>query len=89
MIDHIESIIYAFVVVYSLTLAAVAFIAFRRSESVKILFVAIAFALFVVKGLMFSIELFAVVLSHEVLWTASGLLDVGILGMIFLATIRR
>lgn len=85
----IENIIYAFVVVFSLTLAAVAFQAFRRSKNSKILLVAVAFALFLAKGFLFTAQLFTDALSQEVLWIGSGLLDIGILGTIFIATLKR
>ncbi len=85
----IENIIYAFIVVFSLSLLTVAFLAFRRSRNVKIALVAAAFILFLAKGILFSVQLFTDAISQESLWIGSGLLDIGILATIFLATLRR
>jgi len=85
----IENIVYAFIVVFSLTLAIIALMAFRRTENIKILLVAVAFILFLVKGFLLSAQLFSDFLTQEQLWIFSGLLDIGILATIFIATLRR
>ena len=48
-----------------------------------------AFTLFLAKGILFSVQLFTDSLSQESLWIGSGLLDIGILSTIFLATLKR
>ncbi len=85
----IENIIYAFIVVFSLSLLIVAILSFRRSGNVKIALTAAAFILFLAKGILFSLQLFTDSMSQESLWIGSGLLDIGILATIFLATLRR
>jgi hypothetical protein len=85
----IENLLYAFILVLSLALAAIAFFAFRRSGSRKVLLVTFALLLFVAKGLLFSVQLFTGSLSTDSLWIASGLLDIGILVAIFLAVLKR
>jgi hypothetical protein len=76
-------------VVFSLALAVIAVKAFRQSNSVKVMIVAIAFILFFAKGILFSVQLFTSVLNQTNLWIFSGLLDIGILSTIFLATLKR
>lgn len=85
----IENVIYAFMVVFSLALAAIAVKAFRQSKNLKVMIVAIAFILFFAKGILFSVQLFTSVLNQTNLWIFSGLLDIGILSTIFLATLKR
>ncbi len=85
----LENLLYAFILVFSIALASISVVAFRRTKSPKIALVTIAFLLFVVKGILFSIQLFTDALSEESLWIGSGLLDIGILGIIFLATMKR
>ena len=85
----IENIIYAFILVFSITLAVVSFMALRQTKSIKIALVTVAFLLFVAKGALFSVQLFTDALSDEALWIGSGLLDIAILGIIFFATLKR
>jgi len=84
----IENIVYAFIVVFSLALAIIAANAFMRSGTHKLMLVAIAFTLFFAKGVLLSVQLFTDMLNDVNLWMASGLLDIGILTTIFLATMR-
>lgn len=85
----IENIIYAFMVVFSITLLTVAILSFRRSGNAKIPLIAAAFVMFLAKGILFSLQLFTDAMSQETLWIGSGLLDIGILAAIFLATLKR
>jgi len=85
----IENLIYAFMVVFSLSLLVVAILSFRRSGNAKIALVAAAFMLFLAKGILFSVQLFTDAMSQESLWIGSGLLDIGILATIFLAALKR
>ena len=84
----IENVIYAFIVVYSCALAAIAGRAFMKSGRSKTVLVALAFILFFAKGVLLSVQLFTDVLNDANLWIGSGLLDIGILTTIFLATLK-
>lgn len=85
----LENILYAFILVFSIALASISLVALKRTKSPKIALVTIAFLLFVGKGILFSTQLFTDALSDEDLWIGSGLLDISILGTIFLATMKR
>jgi hypothetical protein len=85
----IENVVYAFIVVFSLTLAVIAVKAFRESGNSKMMLIAAAFGLFLMKGILLSVQLFTNVLNLTNLWVFSGLLDIGILCAIFLATLKR
>lgn len=84
----IENVIYAFIVVYSCALAIIAGRAFKESGRSKTMLVALAFVLFFAKGVLLSVQLFTDILNDANLWIGSGLLDIGILTTIFLATLK-
>jgi hypothetical protein len=85
----IENLVYAFILVFSLTLLAISIQAFRRSGKVKVLMISFALLLFFSKGILFTIQLFVEPFKQETLWVLSGLCDIGILSMIFLAVLKR
>jgi len=84
----IENILYAFILVLSLTLAIISVRAYRRSRSNKVLLVTIAFLLFFWEGVLFTVQLFWDVLDERSLWILAGLLDVGILASLFFAALK-
>ena len=84
----IENVIYAFIVVYSCALAIIEGRAFKESGRSKTMLIALAFALIFSKGILLSVQLFTDILNDANLWIASGLLDIGILTTIFLATLK-
>lgn len=68
-------------------LTAVAFRAWRHSGSRKVLFLALAFALFLAKGLLFSAALFVVADWRDLL--VPGLaFDVAALALLYVAALR-
>ena len=79
---------YAILLVFSLVLASIAFLAYRQSSSPKILLVAIAFVMFATKAVILSVQVFVDLLSQDDLWLVSSLLDVGIVATIFFATLK-
>jgi hypothetical protein len=85
----IENLVFAFIVILSFALAIIALMAFRRARKMKILFIAVAFVLFFIKGILFTVQLSTEALGEEGLFIGSGLLDIGILLIIFLATLKR
>ena len=79
---------YAVLLVFSIVLASIAFMAYRQSSSPKILLVMVAFAMFAAKGVVLSVQVFVDLLSQDDLLLVSGLLDVVIVATIFLATLK-
>ena len=74
--------------VFSLVLAAIAFLAYRQSSSPKILLLVVAFGLFALKAVILSVQVFVDILSQDDLWLVSSLIDVGIVATIFFATLK-
>jgi len=74
--------------VFSLVLAAIAFLAYRQSSNPKILLLVVAFGLFALKAVILSVQVFVDILSQDDLWLVSSLIDVGIVATIFFATLK-
>jgi hypothetical protein len=72
----------------SLLLAAVAFRAWRRSGSRKVLLLALAFLAFLAKGLLFSVALFRTTDWRDLLLPGLAL-DVAGLALLYGAVLRR
>jgi hypothetical protein len=69
-------------------LTAVALRAWRHSGNRKVLLLALAFAVFLAKGLLFSVALF-VVADWRTLLVPGLALDVAALGLLYVAALRR
>lgn len=81
--------VYAFVLIFSLVLASLAFLSFQQSRSRKGFLTAVAFSLFAAKGVLFSMQLFSQILQDDDILLVSGLFDLAILTTIFAATLKR
>ena len=79
---------YAVLLVFSLVLASIAFLAYRQSSNPKILFVAVAFGMFTLKAVILSAQVFYSIFSKDDLLLVSSLIDVGIVATIFFATLK-
>lgn len=85
----IENIILAAVSVFALALTAIAILAFRRTRDGHVVFLAAAFGVFFVKGLLLTIALFTETLGLNQLFIVSGSLDLVILALFYGFTLRR
>jgi hypothetical protein len=85
----IENILLAAVSVFALALTVIAAIAMRRTGDVQLGFLASAFAVFFVKGLVLTILLFIGSIDLRPLFLVSGSLDLVILALFYGFTLRR
>ena len=85
----IENIILAAVSVFALALTAIAILALRRTRDLNVVFLAGAFAVFFVKGLVLTVLLFLGSLALDRLFILSGSLDLVILALFYGFTLRR
>ena len=83
----LENFVAAWVTVFAALLTAVAVLAYRRSRNAKVLGVAVAFALFFVKGLVVTVALFTTTQLDSV-WLYMGLLDTLVLLAFYFAALR-
>ncbi len=85
----IENIILAAVSVFALALTSIAVLAFRRTRDGHIVYLAAAFGVFFVKGLLLTIALFTETVGLAQLLIVSGSLDLVILALFYGFTLRR
>ena len=85
----IENILLAAVSVFALALTVIAALAFRRTRDVHIVFLAAAFGVFFVKGLLLTIFLFTGSIALGQFFILSGSLDLVILALFYGFTLRR
>ena len=85
----IENIILAAVSVFALALTTIAVLALRRTRDAHVVFLAAAFGVFFVKGLLLTIALFTESIGLNQLFIVSGSLDLLILALFYGFTLRR
>jgi len=85
----IENILLAAVSVFALALTSIAVLAFRRTRDGHIVYLAAAFGVFFVKGLLLTIALFTETVGLAQLLIVSGSLDLLILALFYGFTLRR
>jgi hypothetical protein len=85
----IENVLLAAVSVFALALTGIALVAFRRSGDSHLIFLAAAFAVFFLKGLLLTIFLFANAMGPAEIFLLSGFLDLVILSLFYGFTLRR
>lgn len=85
----IENVLVAAVSVFALALSVIAILAFRRTRDIHILFLAAAFGVFFVKGLVLTLALFAGSIGLTDLFILSGSFDLVILALFYGFTLRR
>ncbi len=83
----IENLLAGWLTTFSLLLALVAVLAYRRSSNPKVLGVALAFALFFAKGLVVTVALFTAK-SLDTVWVTMAALDTVALLVFYLAALR-
>lgn len=86
--DALLSLAVAAYTAMALLLAAVAFRAWRRAGGRKVLFLALAFAAFLAKGLLFSLALFRTTDWRDLLLPGLAL-DAAALALLYGAVLRR
>jgi len=85
----IENVLLAAVSVFALALTLIAVLAFRRTRDLHIVFLAAAFGVFFLKGLLLTIFLFSGTTRLDQFFLVSGSLDLAILALFYGFTLRR
>lgn len=87
---NIENIVIAWITVFAFAMLVISLRAFRRSKHRKILFVSGAFGIFFIKGIILTLGLFYEdKISSSSLWLLASLFDLGVLILLFVATLKR
>jgi hypothetical protein len=84
-----DIIISAFVTIFSLGLLIVSLASYKKYKNLKLLFVSLVFMVFLIKGILLSLSLFyqGIPLINSLEY--SGLFDLIILVLLFMATLKR
>ena len=82
-------IISAFITIFSLGLFIISLTSYRKYKNQKLLFVCLVFLVFLLKGTLLSIQLFSSEFPLLNDPTFSGLFDLMILILLFIATLKR
>jgi len=84
-----EIVISALITIFSIGLLVVSLASYKKYKNLKLLFVSLIFGILLIKGILLSIGLF----NEDYLFLNSmpysGLFDLGILVLLFIATLKR
>lgn len=86
---EMQSIVSAFITIFSIGLLVISIIGYRKFRNKKLLFVSLVFLVFLVKGIILSLSLFFDVFLIATAPEVLGIFDVLILGLLFIATLKR
>ena len=87
--ELISIVIGACVTVFSLGLLIVAIASYRKHKTLKLLFVAFVFLVFFIHGILLSLVLFSQNLNFLISGNLSGIFDLIILILLFIAMLKR
>ena len=89
MIDILGYLLDGFVIMLGATLSVAAWKAYKKSGMKSILLLFLAFIMFVAKKVIENFHIIKISLSSEILDVISALFELVILGLFFIALIRR
>ena len=82
-----EIVISAFITILSIGLLTISIFSYLKRKNMKLIFVSMVFLIFLSKGLLFTINVFFTEIAD--LFIYFGILDVIILILLFISTIKR
>ena len=87
---QIESVVLgACITIFSLGMLIVSLLSYRKYKNIKLIFVSSAFLIFFIKGIILSLSLFYEEMAVINSSTYTGILDLIILILLFMATLKR
>jgi len=87
--DTVNIVIAACVTVFSLGLLFISLISYHRTKNIKLLFVSIVFFVFLIRGILLSVNVFNEQLESLITMPYVGMLDLIMLVLLFIATLKR
>ena len=90
VVESMESmLLYGFLTVFSVGLFIVSFLSFFKSKNKKLLFVSGVFLIFTIEGIILSLSLFVELPSYLISIQFLSFLDLIVLVLLFMATLKR
>lgn len=77
------------ILVFSLGLFGISILSYRRYKNRKLLFVSTVFFLFFIKGILSVLSIFLDFIPKVGLFNYSGLIDLAVLILLYMATLKR
>ncbi len=84
-----DIVISAFITIFSVGLLAISLASYKKYKNIKLLFVSLVFLVLLIKGILLSLGLFYEDLIMVNSMPYSGLFDLMILILLFIATLKR
>ncbi len=84
-----DLIISGIIIVFSLGLAVISILSYKKYRNQKLLFVFIVFILFLIKGSISVLSIFMEIIPEYDMFTYSGIIDLAVLILLYLATLKR
>ncbi len=87
--ETVSVIIAACITVFALGLLFISLLSYHRSKNIKLLFISLVFMVLLIRGILLSVSLFNEQLKPLVTMPYAGLLDLTMLILLFIATLKR
>jgi len=87
--DTLNIIIAACVTVFSLGLLCISLFSYHRTKNLKLVFVSLVFFVFLIRGILLSISVFNNKYESLISMPYVGLIDLTMLILLFIATLKR
>ena len=79
----------AIITIFSLGLLLVSLASYRKYHNTKLLFVTLVFLVFLLQGILLSLNIFFEFLTNDLLVVGMSVVDTVVLVLLFLATLKR
>jgi len=79
----------AIITIFSLGLLLVSLASYRKYHNTKLLFVTLVFLVFLLQGILLSLNIFLEFLTNDLLVVGMSVVDTVVLVLLFLATLKR
>jgi len=79
----------AIITIFSLGLLLVSLASYRKYHNTKLLFVTFVFLVFLLQGILLSLNIFLEFLTNDLLVVGMSVVDTVVLVLLFLATLKR
>jgi len=87
--ETINIVFAASITVFSLGLLIISILSYRNSKNLKLIFISLVFLTLLIKGILLSLSVFNSNIEPLTIMPFSGIFDLTILVLIFIATLKR
>ena len=88
-VETLDIVVSAFTSIFSLGLLVISVASYHKYKNIKLLFVSLVFLIFLIKSILLSLGIFNDEIAALTTTTFTGLFDLTILILLFIATLKR